>query len=107
MTCTFITTSITESELKLLKLNHTAEIYTKHHLTNKFLNYDFILGRDTVYKLGIMFDFENKTITWLEVLISMKPHKKKACETYNERIPQHVETPKQSCMHHDGKIHRI
>ena len=32
-----------------------------------------ILGRDILHKLGIIFNFKNKTITWQEVSISMKP----------------------------------
>ena len=31
-----------------------------------------------LHKLGIIFNFENKTITWQEVLISMKPPNCKA-----------------------------
>ena len=41
---------------------------------DKSLNYNLIIGRDILYdKLGIIFYFENKTITWQEVSISMKP----------------------------------
>ena len=40
------------------------------HLTDKLLNYDFILGRDIIQDL---FFFKNKTITWQAVSISMKP----------------------------------
>ena len=32
-----------------------------------------IQGRDIQYELGIIFNLENKTNTWQEVLISMKP----------------------------------
>ena len=42
-------------------------------MTNKLLNYDLILGRDILHELGIIFNLENKTITWQEVSISMKP----------------------------------
>ena len=42
-------------------------------MTDKLLNYNIILGRDTLHKLGIIFNFQNKTITWQEVPISMKP----------------------------------
>ena len=37
------------------------------------MNYDLILGRDILHELGIIFNFENKTINWQEVSISMKP----------------------------------
>ena len=63
MAGTFNTTFITEIILKLLELNDSAEIYAKCHLTNKFLNYDLILGRGILHELGIIFNFENKTIT--------------------------------------------
>ena len=42
-------------------------------MTNKLLNYNFILGRNILNKLGIIFNFKNQTITWQEVLISVKP----------------------------------
>ena len=60
---TFNTIFITEIVLKLPLLNHSTEIYTKWHLTNKFLNYHLILGRDILHEVGIIFKFENKTIT--------------------------------------------
>ena len=59
--------------IKLLKLNHSAEIYAKYYLINKLLNSNFILGRDMLHKVGIIFYFKNKTITWQEVSIPMKP----------------------------------
>ena len=40
---------------------------------DRLLNRDLILNRDILHKLVILFIFENKTITWQEVLISMKP----------------------------------
>ena len=74
MAGTFYTTFVTEIILKVPKLNHSAIIYTKCHLTDKLLNYDLILGKDIIHKLGIIFSFENETITLQEVSISMKPH---------------------------------
>ena len=53
------TTFVTEITLKLLELYHS----TKCYLTDKLINYDFILGRDMLHKLGIIFNFKNKTIT--------------------------------------------
>ena len=73
MTGSFNTTFVTEIILKLPELNHTPEIYSKCHLTDRLLNYDLILGRDILYESGIIFNFENKTITWQEVSILMKP----------------------------------
>ena len=73
MTETFNTSYVSNLNLKLLELYHTAEIYAKCHLTKELLNYDLILGRDILHELGIIFNFENKTVTWQEVSISMKP----------------------------------
>ena len=66
---TFNTTFVTELILKLPKSNHTA----KYYVTNKLLNYNLILGMDILHELGLILCFENKTITWQEVSISMKP----------------------------------
>ena len=60
---TFNTTFVTDKKLKLPKLNHFADIYVKCQLTDKLLNYDLILGRDILYELGIIFNFEYQTIT--------------------------------------------
>ena len=54
-------------------MNHSANIYLKCHLINKLLNYDLNLGRDILHELGIIFNFQNKTRTWQEVSVSMKP----------------------------------
>ena len=70
---TFNTTFVKEIILKLPELNHSAVIYSKCHLTDKLLNYDLILGRDIIHEIGIICNIENKTITWQEVSISMKP----------------------------------
>ena len=70
---TFHTTFITEIILKLQELNYSTDIYAKCHLTDKLLNYDLILNGDILHKQKIIFNFENKTITWQEVSISMKP----------------------------------
>ena len=73
MAGTFNTTFVTEMKLKFPELHHSAKIYAKCHFINKLLNYDLFLGRDILHELGIIFNFENKTITWQEVSISMKP----------------------------------
>ena len=46
MARTFNTTFVTDIILKLPELNHSAEVYTKCHLTEKLLNYDLILRKD-------------------------------------------------------------
>ena len=66
---TFNTTFVT----KLLELSHSADINATYNLTDKLLKYNLILGRDILHKLGIIFNFEYKTIAWQEVSISMKP----------------------------------
>ena len=59
------------------------------HLTNKFSNYNLILGQDILHELGIIFNFGNKTITWRKVSISMKPPNHTAKEKFviKERCP--------------------
>ena len=37
----------------------------------KLLDYNLILGRDILHKLGIIFNFENETITWQEDSIAI------------------------------------
>ena len=69
----FNTTFTMELKLKLTELNHFVEIYAECHLTDKLSNYNLILGWDILCKLAIIFKFKNKTITWQEVSISMKP----------------------------------
>ena len=68
MAGSFNTTFVTEIILKLPELNHSAKIYAKCYLANKLSNYDLILSRDILCKLGIIFNFQNKTITWQEVI---------------------------------------
>ena len=70
---TINTTSVTEIMLKLPEINHSAKIYAKCYFTDKLLNINLILDRDILHKLGIIFNFQNKTITWQEVSISMNP----------------------------------
>ena len=60
---TFNMTFVTEIILKLPDFNHSEDIYAEYHLTDKLLNYDLILGREILHKLGIIFNFKNKTIT--------------------------------------------
>ena len=67
------TAFVMELRLKLMELHHSAIIYAICHLVNKLLNYNLILGKDILHEQGIIFNFENKTITWQEVSISMKP----------------------------------
>ena len=69
---TFNTIFVTEIILKLPEWNHSAAINKKYHLTDKLLDYDLILDSDILHELGIIFNFENKAITWQEVSISMK-----------------------------------
>ena len=76
---TFNTTVVTKMKLKLLELNHFAKSYAKFHLKNTYrlinqlLNYNLILVRGIPHKVGIIFNFENKTLTLQEISISMKP----------------------------------
>ena len=69
-----------ELKLKLLDLHHTAKIYAICYLTS--LNHNLILCRDILHELGIIFNFENKAITWQNVSISMKPPNSMAKEFF-------------------------
>ena len=73
MVGTFNTAFILVLKIKLLDLNHIKKNYAKCHLTNTLLNFNLILGRDILHELGKNFNFKNKTITWQEVSISIKP----------------------------------
>ena len=66
-------TFVTEIILKIPELNHSADIYAKYHLTCKLLNYNLILDADMLHELVIILNFENKTMAWQEVSISMIP----------------------------------
>ena len=69
---TCYTTIVTKIISNLPELNHSTDIYAKCYLTNKLSNYDLILSRKILHKLGIIFNIENKTITWQEISISIK-----------------------------------
>ena len=70
------------------------KIYTKCHLTDNLLYYYLILRRDVLHELGIIFNFENKTITWQEVSILMIPPNCTAKEFFviNESRPVRIAT---------------
>ena len=40
------------------------EIVALCHLTDKLLDYNFILGRDILHEIGLIFNFKSKTIPW-------------------------------------------
>ena len=42
-------------------------------MKDKLLNYNVHLGEDILHELGIVFNSENKTVTWQEVSILIKP----------------------------------
>ena len=92
MAGTFNTIFVTEIMLKLQELNQFEEIYAKCHLTNKLLNYDFILGRDILHEVGIFLNFKNTAITWQEVSISMKPSNCTAKEFFVVKESPKLET---------------
>ena len=49
-------------ELKLPELNPTAKISVNLHVCTQDSNYDIIIGRDILKKLGMILDFQNDTI---------------------------------------------
>ena len=73
MAGTFETNRVATVILKLPELNHTAEISEKFHVTKKKFNYDVIIGRETLRKLGIVLDFKKSVTIWNNVTIPMKP----------------------------------
>ena len=64
-----------KNDFKTMKLKHSMEIYEKCHLTDDLFHYDLIFGRDILHQIGILFNFENKTITCQEVSISIYSRK--------------------------------
>jgi len=68
----FSTSSLTELNIKLPELIHTAMITADFHVTNVKSNYDLIFGRDLLRELGINLNFKNNNITWRYIFIPMK-----------------------------------
>ena len=62
----------------------------------KYLNYNLILGRDILHKLGIVFNSKNKATTWQEDSISMKAQNSMAEEFFviKESRPDRITTKK-------------
>ena len=54
MAGTLNTSFVKEIIFKLPELNQSAEIYVKYYLSYKLLNYNLILGRNILHKLGII-----------------------------------------------------
>ena len=72
MAGTFKTQSKTSLDFSLPELNPTAVINTTVHITEDMSNYDMILGRDLLHKLGFILNFNNKTIEWGDTIIEIK-----------------------------------
>ena len=68
-------------KLKFPEINPTAKITKTVHITKTLGNYDLIIGRDLLHKLGVDISFSSKTMTWNDVTIDMKP------PTCNVRTP--------------------
>ena len=58
--------------MKFPEFNPTAEITQTVHVTNTLGNYDLIIGRELLHKLGVDISFSTKTMTWNDVTINMK-----------------------------------
>ena len=50
-----------------------AEMTKTVHATKTLGNYDLIIGRDLLHKLGVDISFSTKTMSWNNVTIDMKP----------------------------------
>ena len=59
--------------MKFLEFNPTAEITKFLHVAKTLGNYDVIIGRELLHKLGVDMSFSQKTMTWNNVTIDMKP----------------------------------
>ena len=64
----------------------------KYQFTNKLIIYNLFLGRDVIHKLGIIYNFENTTITWQEVSTSIKltTYTKKEFFVIKENMPVRI-----------------
>ena len=60
----FNTSSLTELNIQLPELNHTAMITAEFHVTNAKSNHDLFFGTDLFRELGINLNFKNNTISW-------------------------------------------
>ena len=72
MAGSFSTNTECNVEFTLPELNPTAIIRHRMHVTKHMANYDVIIGRDILHKLGIVLDFQNKTINWNDYVAQMK-----------------------------------
>ena len=73
MAVNFKTQSKPKIGFSLPELNPTAVIHTEVHITEHMANYDMIIGRDLLHKLGFILNFKEKTVEWEEKIIEMKP----------------------------------
>ena len=69
----FRTQARVKLDFTLPELSPTAKCTTKFYVTTQKSNYDIILGRDTLRKLGIKIDFQNNTVVYGDSEIDMKP----------------------------------
>ena len=63
------------AEFSLPELNSTATFKQKMYVVPEINNYDLILGRDFLQKVGISLDFKNQKVLWNDIETSMKPPK--------------------------------
>ena len=60
-------------KIRFPEFNHTAEITKTMHVTKTLSNYDLIIGRNLLHKLGVDISFSTKIMSWNDVAIDMKP----------------------------------
>ena len=72
MAGTFKTRSKTSLDFSLPELNPTAVINTTVHITEDMSNYDMIIGRDLLHKLGLILNFKDRTVQWDNSIVEMK-----------------------------------
>jgi predicted aspartyl protease len=62
-----------QAKMIFIELHETRTITCEAHIAPDLGEYDMIVGRDILKELGILFNFKDETIKWVEVVIPMKP----------------------------------
>ena len=66
------TSESAKAQLKLLEFDDSKVIEWNFHVTPTKFQYDLIIGRDLLSKLGMIIDFENHTMSWDGAVVPMK-----------------------------------
>ena len=69
----FSTQGKCRAKMKFLEFNPMAEITKSLHMAKTLGNYDLIIGCELLHEVGAGISFSQKTMTWNNVTIDMKP----------------------------------